>query len=86
MLNPPIFGLHIVIFYDFYFIFYFFVNYYLVYLFFVLYLFFFFFMYLVHCVQHQFILKVESDKKSQSWCEYAFKLLERMPKGKHLQY
>lgn len=85
MLNPPIFGLHIVIFYDFYFIFYFFVNYYLVYLFFVLYLFF-FFMYLVHCVQHQFILKVESDKKSQSWCEYAFKLLERMPKGKHLQY
>lgn len=84
MLNPPIFGLHIVIFYDFYFIFYFFVNYYLVYLFFVLYLF--FFMYLVHCVQHQFILKVESDKKSQSWCEYAFKLLERMPKGKHLQY
>lgn len=42
MLNPPIFGLHIVIFYDFYFIFYFFVNYYLVYLFFVLYLFFFY--------------------------------------------
>lgn len=85
MLNPPIFGLHIVIFYDFYFIFYFFCEL-LPCLFVFCFVFVFFFMYLVHCVQHQFILKVESDKKSQSWCEYAFKLLERMPKGKHLQY